>query len=184
MDAALPNPIGQKPDELFDIVNDRDEVIGQAPRATVHAQGLLHRAIHVWVRNATGELYLQKRSKWKDMSPLRWDSSCSGHLDAGEGYAAAAVRELFEEIGLRVSGPAALHQVMRVPACADTGGEFVNVYTVTSEGPFFLNPAEIEEGRWWSADELARALVEKPEAFTRPFRFLWGRSQEPGASSR
>ncbi|WP_404421120.1 NUDIX domain-containing protein [Nibricoccus sp. IMCC34717] len=173
METPATPPLGQNPNELFDVVNERDEVIGQAPRSEVHARGLLHRAVHVWVRNARGEVFLQKRSRWKDMSPLRWDSSCSGHLDAGEGYATAAVRELVEEIGLRVDGPAALQQVLRVTARPETGGEFVNVYTATSEGPFTLNPAEIEEGRWWTPEELQSALQQTPENFTRPFRYLW-----------
>ncbi|MEJ0091140.1 MAG: hypothetical protein WDM80_15525 [Limisphaerales bacterium] len=52
-------------EEIFDIVNERDEVIGQAPRKEVHARGLWHRAVHVLVFNARGEVFLQKRSMLK-----------------------------------------------------------------------------------------------------------------------
>ena len=59
-------------EEIFDVVNERDEVVGRAPRSEVHAHGLLHRAVHVLIFNARGELFLQKRSKTKDREPSRW----------------------------------------------------------------------------------------------------------------
>src|SRR5277367_541816 len=96
------NP-AQNEDEIFDVVNDRDEVIGRATRGEVHRLGLKHRAVHVLVFNGRGELFLQKRSLKKDTHPGAWDSSTSGHLDQGEDYDAGALRELREEIGLAVS---------------------------------------------------------------------------------
>src|SRR5438105_5048077 len=90
-------------EEIFDVVNERDEVIDRKPRSEVHRRGLLHRAVHVLVFNARGQLFLQKRSMTKDKSPGLWDSSASGHLDTGEDYDACALRELREEIGLRLS---------------------------------------------------------------------------------
>lgn len=91
----------QRQDEIFDIVNERDEVIGQRTRGDVHRLGLKHRAVHVLVVNAHGEIFLQKRSMQKDTFPGAWDSSASGHLDTGEDYDACAVRELWEELGLK-----------------------------------------------------------------------------------
>ena len=67
-------------------------MIGREPRSVVHARGLRHRAVHVLVFNSAGELFLQKRSMTKDNDPGLWDSSCSGHVDAGETYDEAAVR--------------------------------------------------------------------------------------------
>src|SRR5512140_3639348 len=93
------------PEEIFDIVNAQDEVIGRGPRNEVHRLGLMHRAVHVLVFNARGEVFLQKRSMKKDRQPGLWDSSASGHVDSGEDYDACAVRELGEEIGLEVGTP-------------------------------------------------------------------------------
>src|SRR5215469_17657864 len=91
------------PEEIFDVVNDRDEVIDRRPRSVVHRLGLLHRAVHVLVYNSRGQIFLQKRSIKKDRQPGLWDSSASGHLNSGEDYDACAVREVEEEIGLRLS---------------------------------------------------------------------------------
>src|ERR1700744_1186398 len=105
-------------EEIFDIVNERDEVIDARPRSVVHAQGLLHRAVHVLVFNSRGEIFLQKRSMLKDRQPGVWDSSCSGHVDSGETYDETAVRELGEEIGLRLSVPP--RRLFKIDACEET----------------------------------------------------------------
>ena len=63
------------PDELFDVVDADDQVIGQATRSEVHARGLMHRAAHVFVFNSSGELLLQQRSATKDAHPLCWTLS-------------------------------------------------------------------------------------------------------------
>ena len=82
------------PEDIFDVVNERDEVIDAKPRSVVHAQGLLHRAVHMLVFNSRGAIFLQKRSMKKDRQPGVWDSSCSGHVDSGEIYDETAAREL------------------------------------------------------------------------------------------
>src|SRR5436189_1813515 len=92
-------------EEIFDVVNERDEVIGQECRSEVHRLGLRHRAVHVLIFNQRGEVFLQKRSMQKDTFPGAWDSSASGHLDRGEGYDDCALRELQEELGVVLATP-------------------------------------------------------------------------------
>src|SRR5687767_7689494 len=104
------------PTELFDVCDAENRVIGQAPRGEVHARGLLHRAVHIFVLNSRGELLLHRRSTLKDEYPLRITSSASGHLGVGEDYAAAAARELEEELGI----VAPLEFAAGFAACAET----------------------------------------------------------------
>ncbi len=166
-------------DEWFDVVNERDEVIRQATRREVHATGLWHRAIHVLVFDARGRVFLQKRSMLKDLSPGLWDSSCSGHLDAGEDYDAAAGRELAEEIGVRIalstgSGPGtAPERWFRIEACEPTGWEFVWVYRLRYDGPIALDPSEIQYGEWVAPAEVSARLTARPDDFCPSFRLLW-----------
>lgn len=87
-------------DELLDIVNDKDEVTGQAMRSIVHQQGLWHRGVHVFLFNEQGEMLIQKRSADRVHAPSLLDCSVSEHVKAGESYLEAALRGLREEMGL------------------------------------------------------------------------------------
>ena len=160
-------------EDIFDVVNDDDEIIGRELRSVVHARELLHRAVHVLVYNAAGQLFLQKRSMTKDNDPGLWDSSCSGHVDSGESYAVAAERELMEEIDLLVDEP--MEELFKIEASAGTGFEFAVIYRTESEGPFTLCPEEIDEGRWFTPEEINNALANEPEKFSPTFKIVWGR---------
>ncbi len=158
-------------EEIFDVVNDRDEVIDRKPRREVHRLGLLHRAVHVLVYNSRGQVFLQKRSMTKDKSPGLWDSSASGHVDSGEHYDATAIRELHEEIGLSTSIPP--KPLFKLNACAETDQEFVWIYRCESDGPFELNWDEIERGGWFTRAEVTRWIAERPGDFAPAFVYVW-----------
>jgi isopentenyl-diphosphate delta-isomerase type 1 len=160
-------------EEWFDVVNERDEVIRRATRREVHATGLWHRAVHILVFDATGRVLLQKRSMLKDLSPGLWDSSCSGHLEAGEDYDAAALRELAEEIGITVPPPDVPTRWFRLDACAQTGWEFVWVYRLRHDGPITIDPLEIQYGEWVAPSEITARVDARPETFCSSFILLW-----------
>jgi isopentenyldiphosphate isomerase len=159
------------PEDIFDVVNDRDEVVDRQPRSAVHRLGLLHRAVHVLVFNSHGQIFLQKRSMKKDRQPGLWDSSASGHVDSGEDYDTTAVREVREEIGLVLPRPPA--RLFKIDACAETDQEFVWVYRCESEGPFQLNLDEIERGDWFASSEVSQWMARRPEEFASALLFIW-----------
>ncbi|MBL9186150.1 MAG: NUDIX domain-containing protein [Opitutaceae bacterium] len=163
--------MSQQADEWFDVVNERDEVVRRETRRVVHATGLWHRAVHILVFDAAGRVFLQKRSMLKDLSPGLWDSSCSGHVDAGEDYDTAAVRELGEEIGLR--GAVAPVRWFRIEACVETGWEFVWVYRLNHSGPITVDPREIQYGEWVAPAEVSRWVAAGPGEFCPSFRLIW-----------
>jgi isopentenyldiphosphate isomerase len=158
-------------EEIFDVVNERDEVIGRQTRNEVHRLGLMHRAVHVLVFNAAGQIFLQKRSMKKDRQPGLWDSSASGHVDAGEDYDRCAVRELREEIGLQL--PAAPRRLFKLAAGEQTDQEHVWVYRSQAEGPFQLNPEEIERGDWFAPEAVNRWMAQRPEEFATALLTIW-----------
>ena len=146
------------PEEIFDVVNERDEVIGKKLRREVHRDGDKHRAVHVLIFNSRSEVFLQKRSMTKDTFPGAWDSSSSGHLDCGEDYDACAIREVREELGLQLENCPA--RLFKIEACAETGQEFVWVYRCEHEGPFVLHPEEIESGGWFAPEQVTKWISE------------------------
>ena len=93
--------------EFFDIINEAGEPIGQTvERSIAHAQGIRHRTAHIWIiREMEGriQVLLQKRSTEKDSFPGRFDTSSAGHVQAGDEPLESALRELFEELGIKAS---------------------------------------------------------------------------------
>ena len=162
--------IPQRGDEVFDVVDDADEVTGQATRREVHERNLLHRAVHVFVLNRHGELLLQKRSRFKDVHPGVWDSSVAGHLDAGESYAAAAIRELHEEMGIEGLIP---DEIGRVGPCESTGWEHVRLYLVRWDGTPRFPCSEVEATLWMGPAELQSWIECRPEDFAEGFLECW-----------
>lgn len=157
-----------EPGEIFDVVDERDCVIGQAPRAEVHARKLRHRAVHVLLFNGRGELFVQKRAASKDTFPRCYDSSASGHLNSGEDYDSCARREIQEELRLIVSLER-LRKHFQIDACEDTGWEFVWVYSVVTDERPRINPEELESGEFWTRDHTKSMLAAHPERFARSF---------------
>lgn len=155
--------------EWFDVVDENDQVTVRATRHQVHLQKLRHRAVHVFVFNRAGELFLQKRSRWKDVHPLDWDSSAAGHVDSGQGYEETAVRELREELGIN----AGVELIAHIPACAETGEEFVRLFKAHHEGPFCLPPAEVEHGEWFSRAQIDHWIAARPQDFAKGFLKCW-----------
>jgi len=166
-------------DEIFDVVDASDSVIGRESRRRIHARRLRHRAAHILVFNRRGELFLQKRSMTKDSCPGLWDSSAAGHVDSGESYDDCARRELAEELGLEPD--AAPLRLFKLAACARTGEEFVWVYRVCAEGPFVLNALEIETGAWFTPAELSAWIGDRPDELSPIFRMIWSKLRACGS---
>lgn len=142
-------------EEIFELVDEEGVVVGRAPRSECHRRpDLIHRAVHVFVVNPRGEIYLQMRSRKKDIQPGRWDTSVGGHLAPGEGYEEAAARETDEELGL--SGE--FRFLYRYLWRSSRETELVQTYLLVSDASPRPDPEEIEEGRFFSPSQLAGLL--------------------------
>ncbi len=155
--------------ELLAVVDKNDCIIDRQPRNLIHANGLRHRAVHILVFNRQGQLFLQKRSMQKDLNAGLWDTSAAGHVDAGEDYNFSADREIQEELGVTAS----LEPLFKLSATPELGMEFIQVYRCTHDGPFILNKDEIDEGNWFSHDEINRKVGADDPLMTETFKIIW-----------
>jgi len=90
-------------DELLDILDQEGNTTGKtALKSHAHRMGLFHATVHIWFYTKDGKVLLQKRGQNKDTYPLLWDVSVAGHVAAGETIETAALREVEEEIGLKI----------------------------------------------------------------------------------
>jgi len=142
-------------EEIFELVDEKGRVTGTAPRSECHRRpDLIHRSVHVFVMNGGGEIYLQLRSRSKDIQPGRWDTSVGGHLVPGEGYEEAAAREMDEELALSGS----LRFLYRYLWRTERESEMVETYLHVTEELPAPDPGEIEEGRFFSPSQLESLL--------------------------
>ncbi len=123
--------------ELLEVIDEADEVIGKQPRRIVHTRGLLHRGVHVAIRNSIGEFLLQRRSESKDVFPGHLDIALSEHVLPEETYIDAAVRGLTEEFGIST----AIKQVLKFRL--DYSGNDRHI-SVLFEGVFNGKPPRID----------------------------------------
>ena len=151
-------------EEIFDVVNDRDEVTGQAARSDVHASGLQHRGAHVLLFDDSGRLLVQKRSADRKQYASLLDCSVSEHVKSGESYLEAAGRGLREE--LSVDG-IILQQLVKFKL---NYGPNDNETSVVFEGKadpaaMRFDPGEIESIEWFDMDVLKTRMDARPADF-------------------
>ncbi|MGR9013057.1 MAG: NUDIX hydrolase [Gammaproteobacteria bacterium] len=157
--------------ELLSVVDENDYIIDTCPRHIIHATGLRHRAVHILVFNEQGQLFLQKRSKQKDLNGGLWDTSAAGHVDAGEEYYVSAVREITEELGIHITHN--LEPLFKLAATAAIGMEFIQVYRCIHNGPFVLAVDEIDEGDWFNITEISERIAADDQRLTETFKTIW-----------
>jgi len=146
---------GDPRDEVVDVVDDDDRVVGQATRREVYARRLRHRVVAVIARRTTGEVFVHRRPADKQIFPSRYDMFLGGAVGAGEDYDTAAGRELEEELGVR----AAPRQVLRFRYDGDQAPSWMAVYEVTWDGPVAPDPREVVWGDFLPAEDLDRLLA-------------------------
>lgn len=156
--AGLVDP-GLSPDELVAIVDERNAVIGSAPRSLMRADGLIHRATYILVFDSDGRIFVQERTMTKDIFPGYHDLCAGGVVLAGESYEESALRELEEELG--VTG-------MPLEVHFDFYGEYAGqkvwgrVFSCVSDGPFRLQEEEVTGGAFYAIDEVGHLMENEP----------------------
>jgi 8-oxo-dGTP pyrophosphatase MutT (NUDIX family) len=99
-------------DELLDIVDAEDRIVGQAPRGEATARRLRHRCVFVLARDAEDRIFVHRRTAEKLVFPSLHDMFVGGVVGAGEGYDEAAKREAEEELGVCGLAPTPLFRFL------------------------------------------------------------------------
>jgi len=154
--------------ELIDVLTPDGAFTGVSkPKPEIHRDGDWHRAAHIWIVTSDGRILLQKRSIRKENNPGMWDVSAAGHVSAGESVIDSAVREVFEEIGLRIS-PSELRHVATIAESSvlNNGTYFDNeiheVFIVRRDvdlSALVLQEEEVDDVALVRPDELSRYVL-------------------------
>jgi len=142
--------------EVFPLVDEEGMVMGKATRGECHnGSRLLHPVVHLHVFNAQGDVYLQKRPKWKDIQPGKWDTAVGGHIDYGETPEEALSREVREELGMTDFTPVFMGKYV---FDSKSERELVYVNRATYEGTIQPSKDELDGGRFWSMQEIREVM--------------------------
>jgi len=145
-------PITAVEEEWLPLVNEKGEIIGQAPRSACHkGEKLLHPVVHLHVLNNQKHLFLQKRPMNKLVQPGKWDTAVGGHISVGETLETALKREAWEEIGLQ-NFSARLVKTYRWDS--EIEAELVYVFVSHDFKSIHLHSDEVEEGRFWTPKQI------------------------------
>lgn len=144
-------------EEYLPLVDVEGNIIGKELRSVCHngESMLLHPVVHLHIFNRRGELFLQKRSLNKDIQPGMWDTSVGGHVDPGEKIEEAMLREAKEEAGIEGFDYSLVKKYIWQ---SDMERELVHTYITTTEFLPVPDPGEVDEGRFWTPEEIRASL--------------------------
>jgi RimJ/RimL family protein N-acetyltransferase/isopentenyldiphosphate isomerase len=150
-------------DEILDIVDENNNIIGQKPRREVHQKHLLHRVSHIWIVNSQKQILVQRRSLLKDTSPGKWEPFFGGHLNTGIDYVDGAVIELNEELGINAEAEnLKLWKVYK----KEIGDEFQGIFVYKWDGDaksLKLEADEVDQVKWMNIKEVSGYVLNPEE---------------------
>ena len=145
--------------ELVTIVDTDNNEIKAVRRREMRIKRLRHRATYILVFNSGGELYVQKRTKSKDVYPGYYDVAAGGVVLAGESYEKGAERELAEELGIRHATLTSLFDFHYEDHYIQLWGR---AYACVYDGDLILQREEIESGEFIKIDRVLRMAESEP----------------------
>lgn len=169
----------QQEEEQLVLVDTSDNVIGTAGKMLAHQQGLLHRAVSVFIVNNDGKMLLQKRATTKYHCAGLWSNACCTHPRVGETYAQCATRRVEEELGFKATLYSAFSFIYKEDM--ENGlieHELDFVFVGRYNGTINLNLDEAEECTFASLEDIAKRIEEHPREFTIWFRAIFNRVSE------
>jgi isopentenyldiphosphate isomerase len=141
-------------EEIFDVVDEEDKIVGQASRSECHENGLIHRSVMFFVFDSQKRVLVSKRTRNKDFFPGYLSIVLGGHVQSGETYEEAVKREIEEEIRISAKPYLISFFKKRIPE----ERENVKVFGVFTREELNLNEDELESGEFFEFSELENMM--------------------------
>lgn len=156
------------------LVDEYDRETGEMEKMEAHMKGKLHRAFSVFIFNGKGEMMLQRRALSKYHSPGLWTNTCCSHPRKGEEVSNAAHRRLVEEMGFDTK----INKVFDFRYKSEVGQgliehEFDHVFLGYYDSRPEINPAEVEEWKYMTMEDIEKDISEQPEIYTVWFKIAF-----------
>lgn len=159
--------------EFFDVLTEEGEYVGRVEsRENCHKYGLWHKAVALYIVNSKNQVLLQKRSANKKLWPNLWDITAGGHVLAGEIGVQAIIREIEEELGIKIEK----NDILFIGAATSINekGDIINkhfneYYIVNKDidiSKLKLQKEEVSDARWFEKEEILKLIENNYEDIT------------------
>ncbi|MBN1793257.1 NUDIX domain-containing protein [Candidatus Woesearchaeota archaeon] len=159
--------------EYMDVVDVDDNVVGKASKSEIYEKNLRHRIVHVLIYNDKGEMAIQLRSKKVSFCPHHWCTAVGGHVQSGETYEEAAMREYQEELGMTTRIEFFKKDFYKGGGNKDGPKleKFLTTFRTTFNGPFKPDPEVVERVDFFPIEEM-KQMAKRGEKFHPELLFL------------
>ncbi|WP_346936586.1 NUDIX domain-containing protein [Clostridium sp.] len=152
--------------EYFDILNRDGSKSGKiAPKDEELLEGQYDLGVHAYIHNSKGEFLIQKRAKTKQFLPGGGDIHM-GHVMAGETSKEAIIREVDEELGIKIDNIAFIKRVLW-----EKYNHFIDIFVLCKDiniSDLTIQKSELDDVKFISAEEminLIKSMDYKPEEY-------------------
>lgn len=159
-------------DEMIEIYNENEDLIGKKMKSKAHGEGLWHKAVHIWIYTPKKKVLLQLRNKDKDIFPDMWDISAAGHVSLNESPKDTALREVKEELGIRIDKKD-LEFYKKVKSSIKSNGlknsEFIYIFFYRFEGSkkdLNIQKEELQDAKFFSIEKIKENIKKNPKKYT------------------
>lgn len=163
--------------ELWDLYDkDRNIVATNHVRGTWPIpDGMYHLVVHVWLKNSEGKFLLAQRSAKRKSNPLMWECH-GGSVTKGEDSISAAIREVYEEVGIKVDPKDGKKVFSRLRDVIDGKkfGDIMDVWLFNYDGYADLEAAttdEVAQAQWMTVDEIRQLYQANKLVYTLDYFF-------------
>ena len=154
--------------ELLDVLDEEGNLTGnKEDKDIIHEKGLWHREVCALIRNRKGEYLIQKRAATKKQAPNKWGMT-AGHVDAGEDFEEAMIRELKEELGILFSQEELKILERKKIEIFPKNSHVTYFYylrTNLEENQFTIQKEELDEIKWFPFKEGLDAILLNEDSY-------------------
>lgn len=154
--------IDNKKEEMLDIVDQDDKVVGVESRESFkdddfNQKGQYVRVVNCFIINPEHKIWTPTRSPHKRSFPNAIDFSCGGYVQSGESYIHAAIAEIQEETNISVN-PDDLMLLGKLTPLDDLINVFMEVYKYITDQEIYFNKDDFSSAEWLTKEEFLKKL--------------------------
>ena len=146
--------------EIWDLyTKDRIKTEETMVRGEKITKGFYRLVVHVCIFNSQGEMLIQQRQLFKSSWPNMWDVTVGGSAISGDTSQSAAEREVYEEIGYKLSLDG-----IRLALTINFEDGFDDMYLIKKDieiSDLYLQYEEVKAVKWASKEEILKMIDEE-----------------------